>query len=414
MTKQKRSLTIPVDTLLSLSIDGFNETVTFPSDKLKSVSLWRKVLNERQLKKMINQLFEDLEPYLPELKAMADDLTDPSSPTLLEVKEIVLECMRTIDEQRLIFDQPFLSFFIDQGYMDVAEAFLLKAKKEDDQLTDPEIFQAMRNIWIMNSLQLYWGIPLTLTAPMYAYSMLYPYTDNLLDDPDIKSEIKADFNSRLSKSLTGETIDSLFPAETRVFELVEMILNEFPLSTHPGVTESIQLIHKAQIESMRQTDDTRLTEEELLKISLFKGGTSVLADAFLIKGHLNMEEMVFSFHYGAFLQLLDDLQDRESDKADHNQTLFSVKTSQETIDQAIRQLISYIFKVNAVQESDDQTKRRMKDIISGCTLLMIMESVGKNKELVTPSLYKELETYSKVRLTLFKKLETKVHQFWNQ
>lgn len=413
MIRQTQSLTIPADKLLSLSIEGYNTEVSFLSDTLKKIPLWRKLLNERQLKKLIDRLLIELQPYLPELNARKDSLTDTYSPALLEAKEILLEFIREIDERKLIFDQPFLSFFVRQGYMDVAEKFFLKAKKEDGQLADSEIFQAMRNIWIMNSLQLLWGVPLTLTPPMYAYSMLYPYTDNLLDDPDVQSDIKINFNKRLAKALTGEKVISTSSAETRIFELVDQILSEFPVDAYPGVTESIQLIHEAQIESMRQTAETVLTEEELLEISLLKGGTSVLADAYLIKGALDEDESVFAFHYGAFLQLLDDLQDKESDKNEHNQTLFTAEQSPSSMDQVLRKLVSYIFHVNSEDQSDDQIKIRMKEIISRCTLIMVMESVGRNPYAVTPSFYKELESYSKIRLKTYRTLQQMFEDYLN-
>lgn len=414
MITQFKSLSIPINQLLEESIAVFNKDNEWPSDKLKKVPLWKKLLNEKKLKTLINNLLDELDPYMPELREQLEDLPDASSPALLEVKEIILRFLKEADKKKLIFDQPFLTFFVSQGYMDVAEEFLLRAKTEDDQLDNTEIFQAMRNIWIMNSLQLYWGIPLKLTTPMYAYSMLYPYTDNLLDDPEVKTEVKLDFNRRLAKALTGETVISSSPSETRVFELVGHILKEFPIENFPGVTESIQLIHDAQIESMRQTDKTTLTEEELLKISLYKGGTSVLADAYLIKGVLDEEEMVFAFHYGAFLQLLDDLQDKESDKLEYNQTLFTAELSPVSMDQAIKKLLSYIFRVNSEDQSDDQIKRRMKEIISRCTLIMVMESVGNHPNTVTSSLYKELESYSKVRLKTYRTLQKKFEGFLSE
>jgi hypothetical protein len=42
----------------------------------------------------------------------------------------------------------------------------------------------------MNSLQIFWGLPLEMTPSVYAYSMLYPYTDNFLDNPEVNSEEK--------------------------------------------------------------------------------------------------------------------------------------------------------------------------------------------------------------------------------
>lgn len=408
MINQTRSETIPIEKLVSLSTEIYHEGDSFPSVTLKKVPWLKKLLNERQLKKMINKLFKELDPYLPELKAQSEELTDLSSPVIAEVKQRLLTFMYEIDEKKLLFDEPFLSFFISEGYMDVAEEFILRAKKEDQQLDDSEIFQAMRNSWIMNSLQLYWGIPLQLTTPMYAYSMLYPYTDNLLDDPDVTAETKRLFNLKLAEALTGKTIPSSTPSETRVFELVKQILTDFPVETFPGVTESIQLIHDAQIKSMKQTSELKLTEEQILQISLFKGGTSVLADAYLIKGTLDEEEMVFAFHYGAFLQLLDDLQDKETDKRENNQTLFSTDQTPEVLEKSIRKLLSYIFTVNKKQKTDDPVKLRMKAIISRCTLMMVMESVGKNPGAVPPSLYKELESYSTIRLKTYKTLQKQI------
>ncbi|MDZ7835550.1 MAG: hypothetical protein U5K84_09845 [Alkalibacterium sp.] len=58
--------------------------------------------------------------------------------------------------------------------------------------------------------------------------------------------------------------------------------------------------------------------------------------------------------------------------------------------------------------SDDQNTLRMKKVISQCTLIMIMEAVGKNPELISQSLYKELETYSKVRLRFYQDLQQRM------
>ena len=39
----------------------------------------------------------------------------------------------------------------------------------------------MRNVWIGNNLQMLLGVPVCLTQGLFAYSMLYPVTDNVLD-----------------------------------------------------------------------------------------------------------------------------------------------------------------------------------------------------------------------------------------
>jgi len=261
--------------------------------------------------------------------------------------------------------------------MESAEDFLDEVKLEDSDLKPLEIFQAMRNVWIMNSLQLFWGIPLRMTPSVYAYSMLYPYTDNFLDSTEVSHEDKAMFNARLTRVISGELLESSDPHESRVFELIEKIGTEFSRDLYPSVYESIGIIQNAQIESMKQDRREVMTSSEIIPISLFKGGASVIADAFLVKGELDEEEMKFAFGYGAFLQLLDDLQDAESDRREGHQTIFSVDEKSAHFDGRLQKLISFIFKVNESKVEEDETKGLMKDVIRTCSLMMVMEVIGR-------------------------------------
>ena len=52
------------------------------------------------------------------------------------------------------------------------------ARKFDDDLPIGDIMQAMRNVWISNALQLLFGKEVYYSKANFAYSMLYPYTDN--------------------------------------------------------------------------------------------------------------------------------------------------------------------------------------------------------------------------------------------
>jgi len=142
----------------------------------------------------------------------------------------------------------------------------------------------------------------------------------------------------------------------------------------------------------------------------FKGGTSVLADAYLIKGKLTYEEMFFSFQYGAFLQLLDDLQDKDEDEFESSQTLFTNLKAGEKADSEIRHLIAYIYSVNTPSASDSSNTTLLKEVISQCTLLMIMEAVGKQPSIISDTFYKEIESYSKVRLSFYKKLNKRIKE----
>jgi hypothetical protein len=156
---------------------------------------------------------------------------------------------------------------------------------------------------------------------------------------------------------------------------------------------------------MRQDQMKAMNPSEIVPISIFKGGASVLADVFLVKGELDEEEMSFAFGYGAFLQLLDDLQDSGADRLEGHQTLFSIGDKNSNLDGRLSKLISFIFKVNEPAADDDATKMLMKDVIRTCTLMMVMEVIGREPGSVSRGFYRELESYSKVRLTFFTEYE---------
>lgn len=408
MPEHTQAKTIPIDTLQNRITHAFHSAGPFPSDKMKKVPFVKKLWNEHRLKRLLNKALKELDPLLPIIEEHIESGSETLSPELEEVKVLMVRLLHKLDKQKLLFDEPFLTFFIEKGYMTVAEEFVQRVRKEDGQLSNEEIFQALRNVWIMNSLQIFWEIPLKLSIPMTAYSLLYPYTDNFLDDAAIDINAKKAFNKRLSRALDGEHVSSDSRTERRIYSLVESILTIYPKHTHPEVTESIQLIHQAQIDSMRQCLSDDLAREDVLAISLFKGGTSVLADAYLVKGSLSKKEMAFAYNYGAFLQLLDDLQDVKSDQEEGNQTLFSVRQSGEDRVGLIRQLISLITDINSPEDDDSPVQLKMKKVILNCTMLMIMETVGKNPDLVTSSFYKELEAASKVRLKTYTTLESKI------
>ena len=242
--------------------------------------------------------------------------------------------------------------------------------------------------------------------------MLYPYTDNFLDDPHIDMVDKDNFNHKLRKMLKGEEQTPDTAHENRVFELIRKIESQYDRHKYAQVYESVLLIQEAQVESLSQDQNTRMMVDDILPISFSKGGSSVLADAFLVKGNLSNDEMKFSFGYGTFLQLLDDLQDTIEDRKEGHQTIFSIQDKYEVLDEHINKLIAYIFKVNTPRKSESETMILMKEIISSCTLIMVMDAVGRNHTLVSKELYRKLESFSKVRLSFYKELELRLNDYF--
>src|SRR5512138_1794931 len=56
---------------------------------------------------------------------------------------------------------------------ETGEKFVSRARRFDPAISDAELQQALRNLWVFNSLQFYLGKPVRLTPSSFAYSLLY-------------------------------------------------------------------------------------------------------------------------------------------------------------------------------------------------------------------------------------------------
>lgn len=234
--------------------------------------------------------------------------------------------------RRLLFGDAFYEASVD---------FARRARRFDPELSLDDLWQAMRNVWIGSSLQMLLARQVSLTPGLFAYSMLYPVTDNLLDSPDVSAADKRLFNHRLGRRLMGDILVAGPHAEEHAFALVCQIEETFPRHRHPDVWESVLAIHRGQIGSLRQHGAT-LSDAELVEISFAKGGASVLADLYLVAGNASALEERFAFAYGVFLQLLDDLQDVTTDLAAGHQTLFTHALGRDRLDEETARLARFI------------------------------------------------------------------------
>lgn len=175
----------------------------------------------------------------------------------------------------------------------------------------------------MNGLQLMMKLPVEITPSVFAYSMIYPYSDNYLDDPNISPAEKHEFSVRFNKRLHGETVTALNYTEQQLFKLVEMFEGQYNRNEFPEVYESLYAIQKGQTDSLKLSKKVGLTDSEIRKICFEKGGASVLADGYLVAGKLTSQEEQALFGYGIYLQLLDDIQDMKEDSEASTNTMCS-------------------------------------------------------------------------------------------
>jgi hypothetical protein len=273
--------------------------------------------------------------------------------------------------------------------------------------TVADILQASRNAWTACGLQLLYGCPMRLTPSIFAYSMLYPATDNYLDADDVSREEKLGFSLRFGHRLAGDEVPAANPREAEIWRLVTMIEDEYPRATYPRVHAALLGIHMAQQESLRfQHRAPSAGADGLLAVSFGKGGASVLADARLARAGIGEQAERFAFMWGVFLQLADDLQDFEEDRANGALTLFTQAAEGGSLDAVTARTLHFGSRV--MREMDalprdcppgggEDWSAPLKELIRTSSRAVVIRSAGELESLYSPGFLAQLERYSPCR-----------------
>lgn len=320
-------------------------------------------------------------------------------------QQIFLSKTRDFLRVGLDFTESQLGMMFSDDLTDATRKFVRQARAFDPGLTFHDIFQACRNMWIMNGLQIIMGIPVQLTPSIFAYSLLYPYTDNLIDDPDISGFQKMIFSQRFRQRLSGQRIEPSTPKETIIFSLVEMIENQYPRDIFPEVFKSLLGIHDAQTNSLKLIEyPDQLSEMETLKICMAKGGASVLADGFLIAGKLTKAQQYFLFGFGAYLQLLDDIEDVAEDFRAGLMTAFSKDAFHSPLDKKLNKTFWF---GEEVMKSLDYFEGKQPDLFKSLMRrsidLFIAEAVAQNPVAYSEQYVSEFENFSPFHFSYIRK-----------
>jgi hypothetical protein len=239
------------------------------------------------------------------------------------------------------------------GFEEALIQFARMARQFDPSVSAMDIYQAGRNLWSMNFVQLLLGLPVEVSPSSFAYSMLYPYTDNYLDDPMINENAKRLFNRRFAGRLSGENNRPLNERERRIYALIEMVETQYDRRRYPQVYESLLAIHRAQGRSLSLLQgDISPYAVDVLGISFEKGGTSVLADGYLVAGTLTSAQQEKMFAYGALTQLVDDLEDAKNDQQAGLMTIFSQTLGHWRLDEITNRLLYFGQRVVEILAAD--------------------------------------------------------------
>ena len=306
------SVKIQVQNLLQKSISLWWECKNNAYPEMPSYPSHTKLANEKQLDHFIRSLIQQAArlPQSPaEIQIVRQEISNQYS-------QLASSIIGLQDNQ--------LSFIQTSGLVEALVEFAQMARRFDPQISREDIYQAGRNVMTMNLLQLLLNMPVQISPAVFAYSMLYPYSDNYLDDPAITDQTKLTFGEHFKRRLNGEFLKPANKHEQRIFDLIRMVECQFERSLYPQVYQSLNAIQDAQQKSLSLLHtNTSSYDTGVLEIVFEKGGTAVLADGYLVAGSLSPAEADFMFTYGVFTQLMDDLEDVQQDMKDGIMTLFS-------------------------------------------------------------------------------------------
>jgi len=273
--------------------------------------------------------------------------------------------------------------------------FLRQARHFSPELGLDEIGQAIRNYIVYAMFKLMHQDESGFNLAAFGYSMLYPITDNYIDNKLHSPEQKQEYNRLIHDKLSGRYVYPLTKHQKKTCALLSAIENKYPRSSCSEIYQLLLMMLDAQKESLRQQNsDEFLSEDERLNISLYKGGISVLIDRYLVNQPLNDKDILTYLKFGFFLQLADDLQDIGTDGRQGYQTILTLQTTQADREKIINKLLHFIH--NSLTEFKCENETFKDFVLSNCYML-ILTSVIESREFFSDKYIRQIEKHLPVK-----------------
>jgi hypothetical protein len=369
----------------------------------KSIAAWNE--SSKELPRLGRRYTEDeqqeRERLFDRALAIAETEVQMQPETASERKEVygrLTSAVARLANLALDLDDPCLAFLLRDDFSKIGKDLALSARRFDASVSLSDILQACRNAWTACGLQPLLGQPIQLTPAIFAYSMLYPYSDNYLDDAGVSPRAKLGFSSRFRRRLAGDRLPPADALEETIWRLVSLIESQYTRSEYPQVYDCLLDIHDAQENSIHQLGcAAHIDEMDLLNLTFAKGGTSVLADAYLAAGSLSDCEARFAFAWGVLLQMADDLDDLPVDRQHGFLNLFSQAAEGEPLDALTNRTLNFGQSVMQLMDALPNGSAAFKELLRRNSSSLIIRAAAHSGELYTKEYLEELETYSPLR-----------------
>lgn len=345
------------------------------------------------------------EKFILELRRMQKEL--PQNPSEEQKKEIRRKMNELLEEEQILHIREHFSKELLEEFEENIETFIEKVKAFDETLSMESIWQAMRNYLIYGMIVNLQGKNQNCHDPILGYSLLYPYTDNYIDEFHRKNTDKSSYNNLIRKTLLNEEISPKNAYEAKTKQLLNLVLNYYSddRKKQKEVSSLLLLMLEAQEMSILQIHRfgrKKLTIEEILRISTYKGGISVLLDyLFSIDFDISSvteEERYFYLCFGLILQLADDLQDIAEDTKKHSKTLITTCNHKKEREAIVNRLLH--FTQACITEFCPKNPKLHTFMLQNCEL-MLLAAVAKNQKYFSKSYLEKIEPHLPMPLGCF-------------
>lgn len=316
-------------------------------------------------------------------------------------QEIEQEFTEFLEREKILNLSEWMSPVLLNAFKCETKYFVHRVRSFDDTLTPAQIWQTLRNYFIYAMIVDLQGEEQHAGDPILAYSLLYPYTDNYIDDHQISIQDKEQYNRMIALKLKGESAAPQNALEEKTCRLLDMILEPYEGSAKKKIAGTLLELLEAQNNSIRQ-QKTDITEEQILEISMWKGSTSVLADYLFATTKWTEYEENFYLKFGFILQLVDDLQDIDEDRKSGSRTLMTEAEKQQKLEQCTNRLLWFTW--NVIREFNPINSLLKGFVLKYCVEISLM-TAAVNQQFFSEKYLKALEPYLPFSNDFLKKMK---------
>lgn len=342
-----------------------------------------------------------LEEFMERMQKKAQQ--KPEDKELMEQweQEMERECKDFLGREKMLSLSEWISPELFREFEKETKRFIGRIREFDETLKPEQIWQAMRNYFIYAMIVEMQGERQNAADPVLAYSLLYPYTDNYIDDRKVTGREKERYNRMIALKLKGEPAVPQNALEEKTCRLLDMIGNFYEGRAKKKISETLLQLLEAQQCSIGQ-QKAEITEERILEISIWKGGTSVLADYLFSTMDWTEKEEEFYFRFGFMLQLVDDLQDMEEDKKEGSHTLMTKAAERRRTEERVNRLLWFIW--NVVGGFEPKNPELKGFVLKNCVEITLF-SAAMNGQFFSREYIKALEPYLPLSVEFIKKMK---------